>query len=94
MRRGDFTPLIEEITHFLEPLLVAADDPESAALLLREVGYPPPGEATAFDGLAAALTAVFEVVDTLAELDDVDEPEEYVAPMAELLFRVAGAIGS
>ena len=63
MRGEDVQPYIELALQVLAPLLRAAESPEEAEYLLRELGYAPPSDVQAFSELGAIAASIVDVAD-------------------------------
>lgn len=95
MNVQDVLKYIEFVLRFFDPLIKASQNHEQAEVLLNELGYAPPTEVTAFDGLANFLERLIDVIDSLdTEIDASGEDADIDSLLVQLFAEITAAIAA
>jgi hypothetical protein len=91
MEPEDILAYVRPLLRLLDPLLSAIEAPESAELLLRDLGYAPPGRVTVFNDLFGAAQALGDLIATVQRRSGSADTSAAVEALLEAL-RGAGTL--
>ena len=85
---------VDFVIEFLDPLIRATEDHDSARTFLHELGYETSTEITAFTEVGQLLNGVFDVIETIDQMAESGNPEteEIVRVLVEFFVKIGASI--
>jgi len=88
MKPEDIQPYVDLALKLFAPVLRAAESPEEAENLLRELGYQAPSEVTAFSEFGAVAAGIVEVADGIDTAIDSGNAQDALPALLELTVAI------
>ncbi len=92
MNKGELKKISNLVIEFLKPILSAAEDLDSAKVLMLELGYVSPEQDNLFSQIGGVLATIEDVVGTIEEMDDNTDNSELIARIVKDLVASLASI--